>query len=208
MKTFSENYKIAKVLAKKALKKDGFFKYSLYYLMKWMFTVIILLTPFLVSKWRIASQIKEDNKISLTGLFEPVSGKGYFHLLAANLIKIAMYVGVLLFLALCGFILYWFGFGIGTMNPAMLKKFPIFPYLFIAPAAIVLVGLIISLPFINVPNGYIINNYPLLTPGRVLKYSFYSLKNGGKSLMFKTLLFEYGLLTLYLAAGAGISLLP
>ena len=208
MKNFRENFKIAKVLSRKALKKEGVLKYSLYYLMRLIFSMSILLSPFLVSTWKITSQIKEDNKISLTGLFEPVSGKGYFHLLVANLIKLALFLGVTLFIGIIGVALYFFGYGVGLLNVDVFRKFQLFPFMFIIPAVVIFVGLIIALPFINVPNSYIINSYPLLTPGRVLKYSFYSFRNGGRMLMFKTLVFEYGTLLLYLAFGAGISILP
>lgn len=208
MKNFRENFKIANVLAKKALKKEGVLKYSLYFLMRLIFSIGLFLSPFLVSTWKIASQIKEDNKISLTGLFEPVSGKGYFHLLMANVIKLAMFLGVTLFIGIIGVALYFFGYGIGLLNVDMFRRFIAFPYLFIIPAVVIFVGLIIALPFINVPNSYIINSYPLLTPGRVLKYSFYSFRNGGRMLMFKTLLFEFGTILLYLAFAAGISIVP
>jgi len=208
MKNFRENFKIANVLAKKALKKEGVLKYSLYFLMRLIFSIGLFLSPFLVSTWKIASQIKEDNKISLTGLFEPVSGKGYFHLLMANVIKLAMFLGVTLFIGMIGIALYFFGYGIGLLNVDMFRRFVAFPFLFIIPAVVIFVVLIIALPFINVPNSYIINSYPLLTPGRVLKYSFYSFRNGGRMLMFKTLLFEYGAILLYLAFAAGISIIP
>ncbi len=208
MKNFRENFKIANVLAKKALKKEGVLKYSLYFLMRLIFSIGLFLSPFLVSTWKIASQIKEDNKISLTGLFEPVSGKGYSHLLMANVIKLAMFLGVTLFIGIIGVALYFFGYGIGLLNVDMFRRFVAFPFLFIIPAVVIFVGLIIALPFINVPNSYIINSYPLLTPGRVLKYSFYSFRNGGRMLMFKTLLFEFGTILLYLAFAAGISIIP
>ena len=208
MKNFRENFKIANVLAKKALKKEGVLKYSLYFLMRLIFSIGLFLSPFLVSTWKIASQIKEDNKISLTGLFEPVSGKGYFHLLMANVIKLAMFLGITLFIGMIGIALYFFGYGIGLLNVDMFRRFVAFPFLFVIPAVVIFVVLIIALPFINVPNSYIINSYPLLTPGRVLKYSFYSFRNGGRMLMFKTLLFEFGTILLYLAFAAGISIIP
>ena len=205
MKTFMENFKIARILTKKALKKEGFVKYYIYYFMHIIFSLGFFLSPFLVSKWKLASEIKEENNISITGLFEPVSGKGYFHLLVANVIKFAIFLGVFLLISLIGALLFFLGYGIAFFDNGRINF--LIPILFTIPAALFLLVLILGLPFINVPNSYVVNNYPALTPGRILKYSFYSMKNGGKILMLKTLLFEYVTKVLYLAIAIGLPIL-
>lgn len=207
MKAFMENFKIARIQSKKSLRREGLVKFYLFYFVRIIFSLSIFLSPFLVSKWRLASEIKDENRISITGLFEPVSGKGYGHLLSANIIKRAIYLAILLVIVLFGGLLYWLGMGIAVINPRSAGA-NLIPILFTIPAALFLLMLIIAIPFIAVPNSYITNSYPALTPGRILKYSFYSLKNGGRGLMLKTLLFEYLSKILYLGGFGFLAYLP
>ena len=207
MKAFMENFKIARIQSKKSLRREGLVKFYLFYFARIIFSLSIFLSPFLVSKWRLASEIKDENRISITGLFEPVSGKGYGHLLSANIIKRAIYLAILLVIVLFGGLLYGLGLGIAVINPRSAGA-NLIPILFTIPAALFLLMLIIAIPFIAVPNSYITNSYPALTPGRILKYSFYSLKNGGRGLMLKTLLFEYLSKILYLGGFGFLAYLP
>ncbi len=207
MKAFMENFKIARIQSKKSLRKEGLVKFYLFYFVRIIFSLSVFLSPFLVSKWRLASEIKDENRISITGLFEPVSGKGYGHLLSANIIKRAIYLAILLVIVLFGGLLYCLGLGIAVINPRSAGA-NLIPILFTIPAALFLLMLIIAIPFIAVPNSYITNSYPALTPGRILKYSFYSLKNGGRGLMFKTLIFEYLSKILYLGGFGFLAYLP
>ena len=201
MKTFRENFKLTNVLVKKVIKKEGLIKYYLYYIMKVLLFFSLFLSPFMVSKWKLAKEIKEEDNISITGLFESATDKGYFHILVANLIKLAIFISIFLVIAAFGGILFLIGYGIYYANPQTSTSFPFF---FLIPAVLLSIIFIIIMPFVNVPNSYIGNEYPSLTPGRILKYSFYSFKNGGKMMMFKVMLFEWLTKLLYLALSAGI----
>ena len=94
MKTFRENFKLTNVLVKKVIKKEGLIKYYLYYIMKVLLFFSLFLSPFMVSKWKLAKEIKEEDNISITGLFESATDKGYFHILVANLIKLAIFISI------------------------------------------------------------------------------------------------------------------
>ncbi len=201
MKTFKENFKLTNVLVKKVIKKEGLIKYYLYYIMKVLFFFSIFLSPFMVSKWKLAKEIKEEDNISITGLFESATDKGYFHILVANLIKLAIFISIFIVIAVFGGVLYLIGYGIYYANTSTSSMFPFF---FLIPAGVLSLIVLIALPFINVPNSYIGNDYSSLTPGRILKYSFYAFKNGGKRMMFKILLFEWLTKLLYLGITAGI----
>lgn len=206
MKDFIKYFKLTNLLVKKAIKKEGLIKFYLYYIMKILFSFSIFLSPFRVSEWALAHEIKdEDCNISLTGLFESATGKGYFHLLIANIIKLAIFLGILILIALFGGIMYLIGFGIYYSNTSTEAYFPFF---FLIPSGILAIILFILLPFISAPNSYIVNKYPTLTPGRVLKYSFYAFKNGGRKKMLLVILLEYITKLLFLGLGTLLSMLP
>lgn len=193
MQKFENSLKNAIRLSKESIKRDGIGKYYLILMMNFIFNISIFLSPYTVSKWEMANEIKKGNKISVTGLYDSASGKSYFSQLQANGLKIIMFLAITLCIAILGSILYAVGLSIDYFADVMNVGFNL-----MIPAYIILVIFVLIIPFIQVPNSYISNKYPSLSPSSILKFSFYAFKNGGKLRMFLIILFEYGIKLLIL----------
>ena len=190
MQSFKESLFIARTTSNEAIKRDGRGKYYLFFLMNILFSTSILLTPFQVSKWEIVNEIRKGNKISITSGYNSIYGKGYGSLLQANVIKRIIFYSLIFVILLFALILFLLGYGVYYLSN-ITEYFTVF--LWLIPAGILLIMVLIIYPYINVSNSYIFNKYPTMPPSKVLKLSFYSLKNNGKKRLLLINLLELGI---------------
>ena len=189
MQNFKESLFIARTTSKEAIKRDGRGKYYLFFLMDLIYCFNILLTPFHVSKWEIANEIRKGNKISITNGYNSIYGKGYGSLLQANIIKRVIFFSLMLVILIFGAVLFLVGYGVYYLSNS--NNF-IAVFFWLIPAALLLIMALVIYPYIHVSNAYIFNRYPNISPSKVLKLSFYSLRNNGKRRLFAINMLEFG----------------
>lgn len=193
MQKFKNSLRNAITVSRESIKRDGIGKYYLLFMMNLIFSYSIFLSPFNVSMYEAANEMKKGNRITLTTLFDSASDKRFSKQLQANIVKFIMFLSVFIILAFLGFILYLIGASIGEFSSDRE-----YIYLWVIPAYAVMFIYVLIIPYIHVPNAYISNTYPSLSISRILKFSFYAYKNGGKKRMLLINIFDYGIKLLIL----------
>ena len=202
MQKFGNSLRNAITISKESIKRDGIGKYYLFFMLNFLFNISLFLSPFKVSKWEMANEMKKGNKVSITNIYDNASGKRYFNQLQANVLKIAIFTAVILIIAIIGAGLFFVGTSFSLFGGSKSITF-----YWSIPAILLLTIFVLIVPYIHVPNSYISNAYPSLSPSSVLRFSFYAYKNGGKVRMLLINLLEWGLKILLLLPFVVIALI-
>ena len=202
MQKFGNSLRNAITISKESIKRDGIGKYYLFFMLNFLFNISLFLSPFRVSKWEMANEMKKGNKVSITNIYDNASGKRYFNQLQANVLKIAIFTAVILIIAIIGAGLFFVGTSFSLFSGSKSITF-----YWSIPAILLLTIFVLIVPYIHVPNSYISNAYPSLSPSSVLRFSFYAYKNGGKVRMLLINLLEWGLKILLLLPFVVIALI-
>lgn len=181
MKKYKEYMREGITLSKVCLRKNGFFKYYIYYFLSLFLSLTLFLEPFAgVSKYELKNQIKQNKGMTISTLFRGTDDGRYSKLLVANILKTFIFLGVIIVIGIAGFLLYLLGFGV--VNAANFKT-QVAIY-FTIPAMIVLAIFLIIIPYICGPNAYLINRFKHLTSTGILYNSFNTFKEGGRKVAF------------------------